>query len=67
MSPNDLRQWRHRLRLSQPQAARVLRVPLATLRNWEQGRNEPHPLLDVATAYVERYGPLPEDAPCRIP
>ena len=30
---------RKRLGLTQEQFARALRIPLATLRNWEQGRN----------------------------
>jgi len=29
------------MHLSQEEAARLLEVPVATIRNWEQGRNEP--------------------------
>ena len=32
---------RRRLGMTQAQFARALRVPLSTLRNWEQGRREP--------------------------
>ena len=35
----QLRRWRKNR--SQPEAAAMLGVPLATYRNWEQGRNEP--------------------------
>ena len=35
----QLRRWRKNR--SQPEAAEILGVPLATYRNWEQGRNEP--------------------------
>lgn len=34
---------RHRTGLSQDQFAKALRVPPATLRNWEQGRTPPDP------------------------
>ena len=34
---------RGRLRMTQPQFARAIRVPVATLRNWEQHRVEPDP------------------------
>ena len=37
-----LRAIRKRLGLSQSQAAKKLEVPVATWRNWEQGRNAPH-------------------------
>lgn len=41
MIADDLKHWRYTLGLSQPQAAAILSTPLATLRNWEQGRREP--------------------------
>jgi putative transcriptional regulator len=34
---------RKRLGMTQAQFARALRVPLSTLRNWEQGRVRPDP------------------------
>ena len=34
---------RKRLRMTQSEFARALRIPLATLRNWEQGRVLPDP------------------------
>ena len=34
---------RKRLGLSQRRFAAVIRVPVATLQNWEQGRNRPDP------------------------
>ena len=37
-----LKAIRKRLKLSQEQAAAKLEVPVATWRNWEQGRNAPH-------------------------
>ena len=36
-----LKSWRRKLKLSQAQAAAKLGVPIDTLQNWEQGRNEP--------------------------
>jgi len=38
---DELKAWRTRMHLSQEEAARLLEVPVATIRNWEQGRNEP--------------------------
>ena len=34
---------RKKLHMTQPEFARALRIPLATLRNWEQGRVLPDP------------------------
>lgn len=36
-----LKDWRRRRRLSQPDAAAELGVPVASLRNWEQRRSSP--------------------------
>jgi putative transcriptional regulator len=48
MMKTKLKNWRKALGLSQTQAAKRLEVPLATLRNWEQGRNEPIGFAQVA-------------------
>lgn len=37
----DVRAIRRRLRMSQQVFARAYRIPLATLKNWEQGRRQP--------------------------
>jgi putative transcriptional regulator len=34
---------RKKLHMTQPEFAKALRIPLATLRNWEQGRVLPDP------------------------
>jgi len=39
---SDVREIREGLGLSQKQFARLMGVSVATLRNWEQGRREPH-------------------------
>jgi len=36
-----VRAIRRRLRMSQQEFSRVYRIPLATLKNWEQGRRQP--------------------------
>lgn len=41
-TPQDVRKIRARLRKSQVEFARMIGVSVATLRNWEQGRREPH-------------------------
>ena len=37
----DVRAIRRQWRMSQQKFARVYRIPLATLKNWEQGRRQP--------------------------
>jgi DNA-binding transcriptional regulator YiaG len=39
--PSRLRGWRAANGLSQPKAAALLKVPLGTLRRWEQGTRTP--------------------------
>ncbi|WP_416357290.1 helix-turn-helix domain-containing protein [Aureimonas phyllosphaerae] len=45
----EIRRVRNRLGLSQPEFARRFRVPVGTLRDWEQARTAPP---DFALAYV---------------
>lgn len=59
MTARALLMWRHRLGLSQSQAAKALNVPLGTYRNWEQGiRRIPGP-VELLCRYVEYYGEPP--------
>ncbi|MBD9455626.1 MULTISPECIES: helix-turn-helix domain-containing protein [unclassified Rhizobium] len=37
-----LHDWRSKNRISQSQAARLLRVPVSTYQGWEQGRPTPY-------------------------
>ncbi len=53
-----LREWRERRNLSQPQAAKLLRTPVQTLRNWEQKRTTPPPVLDVALEALDNLDDL---------
>jgi putative transcriptional regulator len=46
----DVRAIRQKLRLSQQEFARVYHIPLATLKNWEQGRRQPDA---PAAAYLQ--------------
>lgn len=51
----EIRRVRNRLGLSQPEFARRFRVPVGTLRDWEQARTAPP---DFALAYlrvIERH------------
>ena len=45
---------RKRLRMTQEQFARALRIPVATLRNWEQGRNAVDPAARSLLMVVAR-------------
>jgi putative transcriptional regulator len=48
---------RWRLQLSQAEFARIFRIPLGTLRDWEQHRREPD---QAAQAYLEVIAREPE-------
>ena len=45
---------RKRLRMTQAEFAKALRIPLATLRNWEQGRVLPDPAARSLLTIVAR-------------
>ena len=55
----DVRAIRRRLRMSQQEFARVYRIPLATLKNWEQGRHQPDA---PAAAYLQVIARHPREA-----
>lgn len=42
--------------MSQPQLAAEAGVPVASLRNWEQGRGRHPPYLDVAARLAQALG-----------
>src|SRR6266851_3533511 len=55
----DVRAIRRRLRMSQMEFARAYRIPLATIKNWEQGRRQPDAL---AAAYLQVIAKRPREA-----
>lgn len=55
----DVRAIRRQLRMSQQEFARVYRIPLATLKNWEQGRRQPDA---PAAAYLQVIARRPREA-----
>jgi len=55
----DVRAIRRRLRMSQMEFARVYRIPLATIKNWEQGRRQPDA---PAAAYLQVIANRPREA-----
>jgi putative transcriptional regulator len=55
----DARAIRERLGLSQQEFAKTYRIPLATLKGWEQGRRRPDA---TASAYLNVIARLPEAA-----
>jgi putative transcriptional regulator len=54
-----VRAIRRRLRMSQMEFARVYRIPLATIKNWEQGRGQPDA---PAAAYLQVIAKRPREA-----
>jgi putative transcriptional regulator len=55
----DVRAIRERLGLSQNAFAKAYRIPLATLKGWEQGRRQPDA---TASAYLSVIAHLPGEA-----
>ena len=55
----DVRAIREELGLSQQAFARAYRIPLATLKGWEQGRRQPDA---TASAYLSVIAHLPQQA-----
>jgi DNA-binding transcriptional regulator YiaG len=49
----QLKAWRRRNKITQPQAAAVLEVPIDTLRGWEQKKHEPSPR--TAAFFIEKF------------
>lgn len=55
----DVRGLRERLNMSQQAFANTYRIPLATLKGWEQGRRQPDA---TAAAYLSVIERLPREA-----
>ncbi len=53
----DVRAIRAHLRMSQQEFAKAYRIPLATLKNWEQGRRQPDA---PASAYLQAIARRPK-------
>ena len=54
----DVRAIRRKLRMSQGEFSAVYRIPLATLKNWEQGRRQPDA---PAAAYLRAIQRIPRE------
>lgn len=54
MTADQLTEWRHRMGLTQAEAAAALNTPLGTYRGWEQGRHPAPGLIDVACREIEQ-------------
>jgi len=54
----DVRAIREGLKMSQPEFARTYRIPLPTLKNWEQGRRQPDA---TAAAYLSVIASIPKE------
>lgn len=64
MTPDELKAWRQRHQLSQPQAAAWLEIAVGTLRNYEQGIRKIPPfawraLRDISAAIDRGEQPPP--------
>ena len=54
----DVRSLRERLRMSQQEFSRAYRIPLPTLKGWEQGRRQPDA---TAAAFLSVIARLPKE------
>lgn len=54
----DVRSLRERLHMSQQEFSRAYRIPLPTLKGWEQGRRQPDA---TAAAFLEVIARLPSE------
>jgi putative transcriptional regulator len=54
----DVRAIRRHLKMSQNQFSTAYRIPLATLKNWEQGRRQPDA---PASAYLQAIARRPSE------
>jgi len=54
----DVRAIRERLKMTQPEFAKAYRIPLPTLKGWEQGRRQPDA---TAAAYLSVIESLPSE------
>jgi len=50
----NIKEVRESLGISQPEFAHIFGIPLATLRNWEQGRSEPHSMGSSFLYLIEK-------------
>lgn len=48
MIKTKLKKWRTRSKLSQEAAAKMIKIPVGTYRDWEQGRSNPSPFTTAA-------------------
>lgn len=55
----DARAIREQLQMSQTEFARAYRIPLPTLKGWEQGRRQPDA---TAAAYLSVIARMPDEA-----
>jgi putative transcriptional regulator len=51
----DVKAIRRSLRMSQDVFARTYRIPVATLKGWEQGRRQPDATVSAYLRVIERY------------
>ncbi len=51
----DVKAIRRSLRMSQENFARTYKIPVATLRGWEQGRRRPDATIAAYLCVIERY------------
>jgi putative transcriptional regulator len=59
----DVKAIRRSLRMSQDTFARTYRIPVATLKGWEQGRRHPDATVSAYLRVIERYPKEVEQAP----
>jgi putative transcriptional regulator len=54
VTADELKDWRHRMGMTQQQAAHWLNTSLRTYQGWEQGRHKPPGAVDAACRELEQ-------------
>lgn len=52
MTPEELRKWREKHKLSQPELAELLSVDPMTISRWERGKRTMPPFLHIALKWL---------------
>jgi putative transcriptional regulator len=66
LAAGDVRTIRRKLKLSQTRFAREFGFTAATVRNWEQGRNQPDTPARILLAVIQRHPDIVRTAANRV-
>jgi putative transcriptional regulator len=56
MTPEEIKEIRQKLNLTQKEFAKLINCPLATLQGWEQGRHRPSGVVERVISSLDKKG-----------